>query len=224
MSFRDVIKKSVLEGFGYADFPAYKIGVMLAITFLIALYIFFVYRMVTKRTFYNRDFGVAMAVISLVTAGIVMAMQSSLVISLGMVGALSIVRFRTAIKEPMDLLFLFWSISIGIICGAGLYELAILVSLAVTVGLFFFQALPVTSSSCLLVLRLDEKSDEEALMDLIRSFCPKAKLDSKNVQRGVRNLIVEVRTDKGSQLVDAVSAQEGVISVSLMQHSGEVKS
>lgn len=224
MRFRDVIKKSVLEGFDYADFPTYKIGVMLAITFLIALYIFFVYRMVTKRTFYNRDFGVAMAVISLVTAGIVLAMQSSLVISLGMVGALSIVRFRTAIKEPMDLLFLFWSISIGIICGAGLYELAILVSLAVTVGLFFFQALPAFSSPCLLVLRLGEKSDEEALMDLIHSFCPKAKLDSKSVQRGVRNLIVEVRTDKGSQLVDAISAREGVISVSLMQHSGEVKS
>lgn len=223
MNFRDMIKKSVLEGFGYTDFPTLKIAVMLGVTFLIALYIFFIYRMVTKRTFYNREFNVSMAVISMVTAGIVMAMQSSLVISLGMVGALSIVRFRTAIKEPMDLLFLFWSISVGIICGAGLYELAMLLSLAVTVGLFFFQALPVASSPCLLVLRLDEKSDEEALMALIRSYCPKAKLDSKSIQKGVRNLIVEARTDKGSQLVDEIATKEGVLSVSLMEHSGEVK-
>ena len=224
MSFRDMIKKSVLEGFGYTDFPTLKILVMLGVTFLIALYIFFIYRMVTKRTFYNREFNVSMAVISLVTAGIVMAMQSSLVISLGMVGALSIIRFRTAIKEPMDLLFLFWSISVGIICGAGLYELALMLSLAVTVGLFFFQALPVAASPYLLVLRLDENGDEKALMALIRTYSPKAKLDSKSIQKGVRNLIIEVRTDKASQLVDEISAKEGVLSVSLLEHSGEVKS
>ncbi len=223
MGFRDIIKKSVLEGFGYTDFPSTKIVVTLGITFAVALYMFYVYKLVTKRTFYSRDFNVSMAVISLVTAGIIMAMQSNLVISLGMVGALSVIRFRTAIKEPMDLLFLFWSISIGIICGAGLYEMAIMVSLAVTVGLLFFQALPVSSSPYLLVVRLDGSCDEDALMHLVRSYSPKAKLDSKNIQHGVRNLILEVRTPKSSQLVDEAAQIPGVISVTLMQHNGEVK-
>ena len=93
-----------------------------------------------------------MAVISIVTAGIVIAMQSSLAISLGMVGALSIVRFRTAIKEPLDLLFLFWSIGTGIICGAGLYELAVIVAIAATFGLFALQFVPLAAEPMLLVI------------------------------------------------------------------------
>ena len=108
MSFNDAIKKSVLEGFSYADLSTTKIMTTLIITFAIALYIFFVYKMVTKSAFYFKSFNISMAIISVVTAGIILAMQSSIVISLGMVGALSIVRFRNAIKDPMDILFLFW--------------------------------------------------------------------------------------------------------------------
>ena len=134
MTFSDIIKKSVMDGFSNSDLSIIKILITLGITFIISIYIFFIYRLVTRQIFYNKNFNISMAVISLVTAGIVLAMQTNLIISLGMVGALSIVRFRTAIKEPMDLLFLFWSISIGIVCGAGTYELAILVSVFVTGG------------------------------------------------------------------------------------------
>lgn len=104
MSYSDMIKNSVLEGFSYADMSTAKIMVTLIITFMIGIYIFFVYKMVTKSAFYFKSFNISMAIISVVTAGIILAMQSSIVISLGMVGALSIVRFRTAIKDPMDLL------------------------------------------------------------------------------------------------------------------------
>lgn len=224
MGFKDVIKKSVLEGFTYTDFSTVKIAVTLGITFLIALYIFFVYRLVTKRTFYNRDFNVAMATISVVTAGIIMAMQSNLVISLGMVGALSIVRFRTAIKEPMDLLFLFWSISVGIVCGAGLYELSILVSLAATAGIFFLQALPMSSSPYLLILRLSGNEAEASVLELLKKHAPKYKLDSKSIRNGSSNLIFEVRAKDISALVDQVSKIPGVQSASVLHHSGEVKS
>ena len=96
MSTKDVIKKSVLEGFSYADISTTKIMVTLLITFAIGVYIFLVYKLVTKSAFYFKNFNISMAVISVVTAGIILAMQSSIVISLGMVGALSIVRFRTA--------------------------------------------------------------------------------------------------------------------------------
>ena len=224
MGFKDVIKKSVLEGFTYTDFSTIKIAVTLGVTFLIALYIFFVYRFVTKRTFYNRDFNVSMAIISVVTAGIIMAMQSNLVISLGMVGALSIVRFRTAIKEPTDLLFLFWSISTGIVCGAGLYELSILVALAVTAGIFFLQALPMSASPYLLILKLSGSEAEASVLELLKKHSPKYKLDSKSIRNGSANLIFEVRAKNVSTLVDEVSKIPGVQSASVMHHSGEVKS
>lgn len=224
MGFKDVIKKSVLEGFTYTDFSTIKIAVTLGVTFLIALYIFFVYRFVTKRTFYNRDFNVSMAIISVVTAGIIMAMQSNLVISLGMVGALSIVRFRTAIKEPTDLLFLFWSISTGIVCGAGLYELSILVALAVTAGIFFLQALPMSASPYLLILKLSGSEAEASVLELLKKHSPKYKLDSKSIRNGSANLIFEVRAKNVSALVDEVSKIPGVQSASVMHHSGEVKS
>ena len=117
MSFNDVIKKSVLEGFSNTDVPTAQVVVILGVTFLVALYIYWIYGMVNRTALYDRSFHVSMSIISVITAGIIIAMQSSIVISLGMVGALSIVRFRTAIKNPMDLLFLFWSIGTGIICG-----------------------------------------------------------------------------------------------------------
>ena len=101
--------------------------------------------------FYSKNFNISLAVMSLITAAIILAMQSNLVISLGMVGALSIVRFRTAIKDPMDLAFLFWSISIGIICGAGLYEIALVTSVGVTVFILVLDMLPVGKAPiCLL--------------------------------------------------------------------------
>ncbi len=224
MGFQDVIKKSVLEGFSYTDFSTIKIAVTLGITFLIALYIFCVYKFVTRRTFYNRDFNVTMSVISVVTAGIVMAMQSNLVISLGMVGALSIIRFRTAIKEPADLLFLFWSISIGIICGAGLYELAVLLSLVVTAGLFFLQALPVTASPYLLILKLSGEGAEENLYELMKQYNVKYKLSSKSIAHNLTNLILEIRGKNPEKLADEVSKISGIVSVTLMHHDGEVKS
>ena len=105
MSFQDAIKKSVMDGFMAGDISLGKIVAVLLITFVIAVYIFMVYKYISKDSFYDNNFNVSMAIISVVTAGIIIAMQSSIVISLGMVGALSIVRFRTAIKDPLDLLF-----------------------------------------------------------------------------------------------------------------------
>ena len=147
MNFNDAIKKSVLEGFSYADMSNAKIFTTLIITFLIAVYIFIVYKKVTKSAFYFKNFNISMAIISVVTAGIILAMQSSIVISLGMVGALSIVRFRTAIKDPMDLLFLFWSIGTGIICGAGLYKIAVILAVLVTIGLLILDLFSCTYQS-----------------------------------------------------------------------------
>lgn len=223
MNYSDIIKKSVLEGFSYADFSTTKMAVTLGLTFLIAVYIFFVYRFITRGTFYNKNFNITMAIISVVTAGIVIAMQSNFVISLGMVGALSIVRFRTAIKEPMDLLFLFWSIGTGIVCGAGLYELAIVIALVVTFGLLVLQLIPMMASPMLLIIKMDNIDKEEIVLSTVKKNTQKYKIDSKSITNGRENLIMEIRAKEYSSLTNEISKIEGVISVTLMHHEGEVK-
>ncbi|MCF0129786.1 MAG: hypothetical protein HUJ70_14475 [Pseudobutyrivibrio sp.] len=106
MSFTDMFKKSVVKSFDVGNIDAAAIVITLALTFVLCLYIFMIYRLVCRREFYDKEFNISMAIVFMITAGIVLAMQSSLVVSLGMVGALSIVRFRTAIKKPKDLMFL----------------------------------------------------------------------------------------------------------------------
>lgn len=223
MNFSDVIKKSVLEGFSYADLSTAKIIVTLVITFGIALYIFQVYRLVTRSAFYFKSFNVSMAIISLVTAGIILAMQSSIVISLGMVGALSIVRFRTAIKDPMDLLFLFWSIGTGIICGAGLYKIAIILAILVTVGIIILDMMPVKAGTRLLIVNADGKEAEDAIEAAVKEISGPYKLKSKNITSDGMDLILEIRGKNEKELVDRLSEMKGITSVSLLAHDGEVK-
>ena len=153
MGFQDVFKNSFLEGFRGMDITTGKIAATLFVTALLALYVFMIYRLV----FYSKSFNISLAALSLITAAIILSMQSNLVISLGMVGALSIIRFRTAIKDPMDLVFLFWSISIGIICGAGLYEVALVTSVAVTVCILVLDLLPVAKAPMMLVVNSSQK-------------------------------------------------------------------
>ena len=223
MSFNDAIKKSVLEGFSYSDFSTTKILVTLMITFLISLYIFIIYRVTTKNSFYNKGFNVSMAAISMVTAGIVMAMQSNLVISLGMVGALSIVRFRTAIKDSMDLFYLFWSIGIGIMCGASLYELSIWVSLAVTLVIVAFSALPLSFCPYILIVKTEKEVAEKDLMDVIAKYSKHIHINSKNVSMQGSNYIIEIRTKQCGELVDELAKVSGVIDATVMYQDTEIK-
>ena len=223
MSFNDAIKKSVLEGFSYSDFSTTKILTTLFITFLVSLYIFFIYRITTKNSFYNKGFNISMAAISMVTAGIVMAMQSNLVISLGMVGALSIVRFRTAIKDSMDLFYLFWSIGVGIMCGASLYELAILLSLAVTLVILLFSALPFSFSPYILIIKTTKEVAESDLTSVIVKYSKKVHINSKNISLQDINYIIEIRTKQAGELVEDLSKISGVVNATVMFQDTEIK-
>lgn len=224
MSFNDIIKNSVLEGFSSSNISTAKIILTLVICLLIAIYIFFVYRHITQTTFYDKSFSVSMAIISVVVAGIILAMQSNLVISLGMVGALSIVRFRTAIKEPMDLLFLFWSIGTGIMCGAGLYQLSIIVALVCTMGILLLQVIPIRTSPYLVIINAKTKETESAILNIIKKYSPKYRIDSKNIRQQGMDLIIEVRTNDANKLVDELSEIDSVSTASLMYHDSPVKS
>ena len=218
-----MIKKSVIDGFSYADLTTTEIIITLVITFAIALYIFQVYKLVTKSAFYFKSFNVSMAIISVVTAGIILAMQSSIVISLGMVGALSIVRFRTAIKDPMDLLFLFWSIGTGIICGAGLYKVAVILAVMVTVGILILDLLPVRISPWLLIINADSGEREDEVLAVLEEEKSRFRLKSKNLTSNGMDLILEVKAREENKLVDRLSGLPGIVSVSLLAHDGDVK-
>ena len=221
-NFSDIFKKSFLQGFTGGDISIGRIAATLAVTALIALYIFVIYRVVTRKTFYSKTFNISLTALAVITAAIILAMQSNLVISLGMVGALSIIRFRTAIKDPMDLVFLFWSISIGIICGAGLYEIAVLTSLLVTVGIIALDLLPTSKAPMMLVVNATELDAENAVLEAVKADGKVCKVKSRNYTEGHLDLIIEVRVKEEAKLVKAVSEIAAVSAVSLISHDGEV--
>ena len=222
MGFKDVFKKSFLEGFTSMDITTGKIAATLIVTALLALYIFAIYRLVTRKVFYSKNFNISLAVMSLITAAIILAMQSNLVISLGMVGALSIVRFRTAIKDPMDLAFLFWSISIGIICGAGLYEIALVTSVGVTVFILVLDMLPVGKAPMMLVVNSSEMNGEKAVLDVVGKYARYYKVKSRNLSKGRLDLVIELKVKEESALVSEVAALDGMLSAFMISHDGEV--
>ena len=223
MGFKDVFKKSFLEGFTSMDISAGRIMATFAVTCILACYVFLIYRLVTRKSFYSKGFNVSLAAMSVITAAIILAMQSNLVISLGMVGALSIVRFRTAITDPMDLVFLFWSISIGIVCGAKLYALAVLLSLVLTVLVFVLDFIPAAKSPMLLVMNGSDASVETALQPILKQQAKAAHVKSRNLTTAGIDLIVELRPNDPAALVQACAALPGVQSVSLLDHDGQIR-
>ena len=221
MSFKDIFKKSFLEGYASAEITTTTVIVALGIACVLALYIFFVYRVVTRKTFYSKNFNISLAGVTVITAGLILTMQSSIVLSLGMVGALSIVRFRTAIKDPLDLMFLFWSISVGIICGAGLAQIAVILSVIITVGILVLDHLPVAKAPMLLVVNADNPDAEEVVSRAVAKYVKHFNVKSRNMTQNSLDLVVELRTNQGSQLLREVMALEGVVSASLLSHDGE---
>ena len=221
MSFRDIIKNSILETMENSTLSTASICITLGIAILFCIYIYTVYYLSQKKGFYNKQFNIVLGVLPIITAGIILAMQSNLVISLGMVGALSIVRFRTAVKEPKDLLFLFWSIGIGIILGARNYELALLISIVVTILLFLLGLVPEGRMSVLLVVNMDREGKEAELLPAVQKLTQNFKVKSRNRTMDGTDLIVECRTRQESELLDAVSSLDHVLSASVISHDGE---
>ena len=223
MSIKDAIKKSVLQEFTDPAVTMGDIAAALGMAAVLALYIYLIYKLVTRSAFYSRDFNNSLAMLPVITAGILLAMQSSFVISLGSVGALSIVRFRNAVKDPMDLVFLFWSISIGIVCGAKLYALAILLSLVLTVLVFVLDLIPAAKSPMLLVMNGSDASVEAALQPILKQQAKAAHVKSRNLTTAGIDLIVELRPNDPPALVQACAALPGVQSVSLLDHDGQIR-
>ncbi len=221
MSFKDIFKKSFLEGYAGADISTLTVVIALAVASALALYIFLVYRMLTRKTFYSKNFNISLAGVTVITSALILTMQSSVVLSLGMVGALSIVRFRTAIKDPMDLMFLFWSISVGIICGAGLAQIAIVLSVVVTVGVVILSYFPVAKAPMILVINASGADAEERTLEVVKRYTKYYKVKSRNVTSTTYDFIVELRVTDGGAMVRELAGEAQISSVSLISHDGE---
>ncbi|MCI7036549.1 MAG: DUF4956 domain-containing protein [Treponema sp.] len=222
MSFKDVFKKSFLEGFTRYDATPENILIVFAISSFFALYIFFAYRILTRRTFYSKSFNISLPALVLITAGIILTIQSSVVVSLGMVGALSIVRFRTAVKDPMDLVFLFWAISTGIICGAGLAQIACVLCFVLTIVLVVFDKIPVGRSPKVLMVSGSSHDVEARVIDTLEKYCRFYSVKSRAFASSRIDMVVELRTNKESELIREIAGLENVTSSTLLAHDGEI--
>ena len=194
----------------------------LAVSCLISCFIFLVYRGITRKTFYSLNFNISLVAISVITCAIMLAIQSNIVLSLGMVGALSIVRFRTAIKDPLDLIFLYWALSTGIVCGAGLAVIAIILYVIVTAAIFLLQKYPRRKLSMILIVNSTRQDNDKAICELVRQHAKWYRLKSKNLTPHALDMILELEIDEESPLVHELMAMDGITSASILSHDGEI--
>lgn len=178
-----------------------RIMAVLIMVLVLALYEFVVYRAVSHRAFYNKSFNIAIVVIPFFIATIVMCLQSNIVITLGTIGALAILRFRTAIKDPVDMLYLLWSVHIGITCGCQLYEVAVLTSLVVTIVLILMNYLSLVRKPFVLVFHCEPQEDLEILNE-IKSITPGFRIKSRNYTSKGMNYVIEFSTKNPQKLTE----------------------
>lgn len=220
MTFNDIFKSSFLEK--AVDFSILDIIIAMALAFCLGLFIFFVYKKTFAGVMYSSSFGVSIMAMTLITTLIILAVTSNVILSLGMVGALSIVRFRTAVKEPLDIAFLFWSISVGIVTGAGLLPLAVIGSVIIGLILLIFANKKSTDTPYIMVLSLTDDKAENDAMAMLKEKTKKNLIKSKTVSKSGIELTVEVRLlDMSAKLVNELLTVNGVTSACLVSYNGE---
>ena len=220
MTFNDIFKSSFLEN--VTSVSVLDMVLALALSFCVGLFIFLVYKKTYAGVMYSSTFGVTLVALTMISTLVILAVTSNVVLSLGMVGALSIVRFRTAIKEPLDIAFLFWSIAAGIVLAAGMIPLAVFGSVIIGVVLLIFANRKASSNPFILVLTCDSHSAEEAAISFLDGKVKKLNVKSKTAQKGLVELNLEVRlNDDNTDFVNELSELEGVQSAVLVSYNGD---
>lgn len=219
INFQDVIKKSFLhlEAFRSVSYIDMVLG--LTFSFVIGMFIYWIYHRTFRGVVYSYNYNVSFVLMSMITSLIIMTISTNIVLSLGMVGALSIVRFRTAVKDPLDIVYMFWAISAGIACGAKMYPLALGGSLLIGLVIFWLSRRKLREQPYLLIVRHTEESTGELRIQLRKL---KGKLKSKTVRKGFYEITMEiVLQDDNTAFVQTISEIEGVHDVSLINYTGD---
>ena len=220
MTFSDIFKSSFLAN--VTSVSPLDMVLALALAFGVGLFIFFVYKKTYAGVMYSSSFGVTLIALTMITALVILAVTSNVVLSLGMVGALSIVRFRTAIKEPLDIAFLFWSIAAGIVLAAGLIPLAVFGSVFIGAVLLLFANRKESANPYIVVLACEGSESEKAATAFLAERTKKCVVKSKTARRGSVELNLEVRLkDDSTDFVNDLAAMPGVQSAVLVSYNGD---
>lgn len=220
-TFTDIIKSSVIDNF-VSDISISKMLITLGVAFLIGYFIYLLYKRVFSGVLYSKSFNVSLMGMTMITATVIIAINSNLVLSLGMVGALSIVRFRTPIKDPTDLIFLFWAAVAGIVTGAGFFTLAIVGSIIIGLILFLFIKHSSIETPYLLVINCDGDESEREVHNHITKSVKRYNVKQKTVSANNIELTLELHLDdKVGGFVNTVSDLKGVKNALLISYSGD---
>lgn len=223
MSFSDIFKSSFLES--VTEFSAIDTLIGMAFALVIGLFIFLIYKKTFSGVMYSTGFGLSLIGLSLVTTLVIMAVTSNVVLSLGMVGALSIVRFRAAIKEPMEIVFLFWALAAGIVIGAGMIPLAVIGSVIIGVILVIFVSRKFSSTPYILIVNCSDEQAEKSALDIIQKSVDKYIVKSKTVNDAGIELTAEIRVkDAATSFVNRVNEITGVSGATLVTFNGDYMS
>ncbi len=219
-SFNDVIKTKFLESFTNVSIPTAIITMLMA--FCLGLFIFYVYKKVYSGVMYSSSFGVTLIALTMITALVILAVTSNVVLSLGMVGALSIVRFRTAIKDPLDIAFLFWSLVVGIVLAAGFYPLAVIGSIMIAAMLILFVNRKTYSSPYILVIQCENQTAEISASQFVKNSVEKQTVKSKSVRAGMIELNMEIRVkNDNTEFINELTNITGVTSAVMVSYNGD---
>ena len=220
MTFNDIFKSSFLEN--VTAVSILDIVLALTLAFCLGLFIFYIYKKTYSGVMYSSSFGVTLVALTMITTLVILAVTSNVVLSLGMVGALSIVRFRTAIKEPLDIAFLFWAIADGIVLAAGMIPLAVFGSVLIGVIILIFANHKDMSNPYIVVIRTRDHESEEKAMDYLRANVKKCIVKSKTAQKGLVELNLEIRLkDDNTDFVNGLADLPGVESAVLVSYNGD---
>ena len=220
MTFNDILKSSFLENF--TSVSIFDMALALILAFGIGLFIFLIYKKTYTGVMYSSSFGVTLVALTMITTVVILAISSNVVLSLGMVGALSIVRFRTAIKEPLDIAFLFWSIVVGIVLAAGMIPLAVIGSVVIGVVLLVFANKKSYVNPYIVVLSCENHESEKKAVEFLEKSSVKCAVKSKTVQKGLIELNMEIRLkDDNTDFINELSDINGVNSAVLVSYNGE---
>lgn len=205
-----------------ADLSVMSIAYTLLLSFVLGLFAFFIYRVSYKGVMYSKTFNVTLIAMSMITSSVILAITSNIILSLGMVGALSIVRFRAAIKDPIDVAYLFWAVGIGIVSGAGLWELALISSVVIGIILFVFSKISDVKTPYLLVISYQTEETNDLVFQQIERETKSYRLKSKVLNGNNYELTVEIRNrNKTASLVNKIGKIDNVTSVALLGYDGD---
>ncbi len=220
MTFSDIFKSSFLENVTSVSLLDMALALILA--FGTGMFIFLIYKKTYQGVMYSSSFGTTLIALTMITTVVILAVTSNVVLSLGMVGALSIIRFRTAIKEPLDIAFLFWSIAVGIVLAAGMLPLAVIGSVLIGLVLLLFVNRKSHCNPYIIVLSCTDSLAEKAAAAFLRQHLQKCVIKSKSVQKGAIELNLEVRMkDDDTDFINALSEMEGVTNAVLVSYNGD---